>query len=80
MSQATSSVSDISNSPRGLANSLRGMGAGAQAPLWDALPTVSMPVRLLIGELDTRYREIAARVVASTGARPRAAAPWSGAT
>jgi len=53
----------LRNSPTGLANSLRGMGAGAQSPLWSALPGLRLPVRLLVGELDPRYRDIAARML-----------------
>lgn len=52
----------LANSPIGLANSLRGMGAGQQPPLWDSLVALSMPVRLLVGERDTRYVAIALRM------------------
>ncbi len=40
---------------RGLANSLRGMGAGAQAPLHDRLPSIAVPTLLLAGSLDEKY-------------------------
>ncbi len=43
----------------GLANSLRGMGAGAQDPLWDRLSEVAMPVQLIAGALDEKYSHIA---------------------
>lgn len=52
----------LHNNPRGLANSLRGMGAGRQEPLWERLPTLQMPVRLLVGERDTRYQAIGERM------------------
>ena len=39
----------------GLANSLRGMGAGAQAPLHDRLPSIAVPTLLLAGSLDEKY-------------------------
>jgi 2-succinyl-6-hydroxy-2,4-cyclohexadiene-1-carboxylate synthase len=45
----------LQNSPLGLANSLRGMGAGAQQPLWPALATLPMPVLLMAGEEDRKY-------------------------
>jgi 2-succinyl-6-hydroxy-2,4-cyclohexadiene-1-carboxylate synthase len=45
----------LQNSPRGLANSLRGMGTGVMPPLWDALPHLTLPVRLLVGEYDEKY-------------------------
>jgi 2-succinyl-6-hydroxy-2,4-cyclohexadiene-1-carboxylate synthase len=52
----------LRNHPRGLANSLRGMGAGRQRPLWAALPTLDLPTRLLVGERDRRYCAIARRM------------------
>lgn len=45
----------LRNSPRGLANSLRGMGAGAQEPLQGRLAKMAMPALLLAGELDEKY-------------------------
>jgi 2-succinyl-6-hydroxy-2,4-cyclohexadiene-1-carboxylate synthase len=52
----------LQNRPLGLANSLRGMGAGQQAPLWSRLEEVVQPVLLIVGELDSRYRRIADRM------------------
>ena len=49
----------LRNSAAGLANSLRGMGTGAQPPLHAALPGLSLPIRLVVGELDTKFRGIA---------------------
>ena len=46
--------------PKGLANSLRGMGAGAQAPVWDGLGRVAAPVLLAVGGEDAKFRGIAA--------------------
>ncbi len=51
--------------PRGLANSLRGMGAGAQAPVWDALDRVTAPVLLVVGGEDAKFRAIAAALSAA---------------
>ncbi len=45
----------LAHSARGLANSLRGMGQGAQPPLWDRLPSLSVPALLLVGALDAAY-------------------------
>ncbi|MBM4416421.1 MAG: 2-succinyl-6-hydroxy-2,4-cyclohexadiene-1-carboxylate synthase [Chloroflexi bacterium] len=60
----------LRNSPRGLANSLRGMGAGAHAPLWDRLAAVAAPALVLAGERDERYaaigRELAAALPGAT--------------
>jgi 2-succinyl-6-hydroxy-2,4-cyclohexadiene-1-carboxylate synthase len=49
----------------GLANSLRGMGAGQQLPVWSRLSQLTMPLLLIVGERDQRYREVAARMRAS---------------
>ncbi|MDP9382506.1 MAG: 2-succinyl-6-hydroxy-2,4-cyclohexadiene-1-carboxylate synthase [Chloroflexota bacterium] len=48
----------LRNKPVGLANSLRGMGAGAQEPLWDRLGEIQVPVLLLAGEHDAKFRAI----------------------
>lgn len=45
----------LGHSAQGLANSLRGLGQGAQPPLFDRLPAVAMPALLIAGELDARY-------------------------
>ena len=42
-----------------LAACLRGLGSGAQPPLWDALEKLRAPALLLAGELDTKFRAIA---------------------
>lgn len=52
----------LENNPLGLANSLRGMGAGQQSALWSRLPTLRKHVLLLAGEQDQRYRGIAERI------------------
>lgn len=54
----------LCNRPEGLANSLRGMGAGAQEPLWGRLGEISVPALVLAGELDPKYRDIAQRTAA----------------
>lgn len=43
----------------GLANSLRGMGTGAQSWLGDRLAEIRVPVLLTAGKLDTKYVQIA---------------------
>lgn len=53
----------LQNSAAGLANSLRGMGAGAQPSLWPRLGGVNMPALLLAGELDPKFVEINQRMV-----------------
>ncbi len=49
----------LANSARGLANSLRGIGTGAQPSLWWKLPELDRPVLLLCGEEDPKFTEIA---------------------
>ncbi|MGZ3713863.1 MAG: alpha/beta fold hydrolase, partial [Ktedonobacterales bacterium] len=49
----------LHNRPDGLANSLRGVGAGAQPPLYERLSELAIPVLLIAGELDAKYWAIA---------------------
>lgn len=49
----------LKNQTHGLANSLRGMGTGNQPSLWSSLPSLTRPVLLLAGALDTKYVKIA---------------------
>ncbi|TMU86065.1 2-succinyl-6-hydroxy-2,4-cyclohexadiene-1-carboxylate synthase [Bacillus sp. BHET2] len=49
----------LSQSPLGLSNSLKGMGTGAQESLWSKLEELSLPVHLLVGELDKKFVFIA---------------------
>jgi len=48
----------LNNNPTGLANSLRGMGTGAQPSLWQYLPQLNIPTLLITGELDTKFVRI----------------------
>jgi 2-succinyl-6-hydroxy-2,4-cyclohexadiene-1-carboxylate synthase len=48
----------LRQNPTGLANSLRGMGAGSMEPVTSRLDTFSMPVLYLAGEYDTKYRKL----------------------
>ena len=52
----------LQNRTLGLANSLRGMGAGQQLPVWDQLQRFERPTLLVVGERDARYRGIAQRM------------------
>ena len=49
----------LGHTATGLANSLRGMGAGAADPLHDRLAELRAPALLLAGSLDTRYAAVA---------------------
>jgi 2-succinyl-6-hydroxy-2,4-cyclohexadiene-1-carboxylate synthase len=67
----------LRNTPEGLAAALRGLGTGVMEPLWDRLGELAMPVTLLVGERDEKFRGVAeemaslmvdARVVVVPGA------------
>ena len=55
----------LRNDPRALAAVLRGLGTGAMEPLWDRLGELAMPVTLIAGERDAKYRELAERLAAA---------------
>jgi 2-succinyl-6-hydroxy-2,4-cyclohexadiene-1-carboxylate synthase len=52
----------LEQKPIGLANSLIGMGTGAQSPYWEALDGLEMPVLLVTGKLDEKFCLIAERM------------------
>ncbi|MBU3688043.1 MAG: hypothetical protein B7C54_09595 [Acidimicrobiales bacterium mtb01] len=58
----------LRNTAAGLAASLRECGVGSQEPLWDRLSSLRVPVLLIVGELDTKFRAIAEQMRASIGA------------
>jgi 2-succinyl-6-hydroxy-2,4-cyclohexadiene-1-carboxylate synthase len=52
----------LANSVQGLAESLRGMGAGAQPPIHGALARICAPVCLAVGKEDLKFGAIAAEL------------------
>lgn len=54
----------LQNNPAGLANSLRGLGTGAQPALWDHLPAIATPTLLVAGALDEKFTLIAQQMAA----------------
>lgn len=48
----------LTNSVQGLANSLRGMGTGAQPNLWPYLDKLMLPTLQIVGELDDKFVQI----------------------
>lgn len=52
----------LQNSVPGLAASLRGMGTGAMAPVWDKLPEITQPVLLMAGAEDEKYVALARKM------------------
>ena len=66
LSAATAGIEDRrANTAAGLASSLRLSGTGAQESLWDRLSELTMPVLLVVGEHDPKFRAIAADMAAS---------------
>lgn len=49
----------LRNTTSGLARALRGLGTGALAPVWDRLGELGVPVTLIVGERDQKFRGIA---------------------
>ncbi|MCT2535850.1 2-succinyl-6-hydroxy-2,4-cyclohexadiene-1-carboxylate synthase [Aquibacillus koreensis] len=52
----------LNQSEKGLAASLRGMGTGAQPSWWDQLPSLSVNVLLVVGQLDEKFIRIATKM------------------
>jgi len=50
------------NRPDALAAVLRGIGAGGMQPLWGRLHELRMPVAVLVGERDAKYRALGQRM------------------
>ena len=54
----------LRSTPAGLARALRGLGTGALPSLWERLGELTMPVTLIVGERDQKFRGIAAEMAA----------------
>ncbi|MFD3448694.1 2-succinyl-6-hydroxy-2,4-cyclohexadiene-1-carboxylate synthase [Microbacteriaceae bacterium 4G12] len=52
----------LRNDAKGLANSLRGMGTGAQPSWWRELKKLEMPILLISGEYDEKFWHILSRM------------------
>jgi 2-succinyl-6-hydroxy-2,4-cyclohexadiene-1-carboxylate synthase len=55
----------LRNQPVGLARALRGLGTGALPSLWDRLPEIAVPVALVVGDRDQKFRAIATEMMAA---------------
>ena len=53
------------NTVESLTHQLRVLGQGAQPSNWDRLADLTVPVLLIVGELDTKYVDIAQRMAAA---------------
>jgi 2-succinyl-6-hydroxy-2,4-cyclohexadiene-1-carboxylate synthase len=65
----TARADRLRNTPAGLARALRGLGTGALPSAWGRLEELQMPVVLVVGERDAKFRAIAGRMA---GLLPRA--------
>jgi 2-succinyl-6-hydroxy-2,4-cyclohexadiene-1-carboxylate synthase len=54
----------LRNSPAALAATLRNLGTGTVPSVWNALPHLHLPVLCIVGEHDTKFRDIATRMLA----------------
>ena len=68
----------LQHAPAGLAAALRCFGVGAQEPLWDCLPALRMPVLLVTGAADRRYRALAVAMAARVPGARVAVVPAAG--
>src|SRR5436305_414634 len=63
---------------RPLALDPRGLGTGVMEPLWGRLGALSMPVTLVAGERDAKYRDLAERLRAGLPDARVAVVPGAG--
>lgn len=63
--QAAVSAQRLRNTPAGLAAALRGLGTGALPSLWDRLGELTIPVELVVGERDAKFRAVAEHMAAA---------------
>lgn len=70
----------LRSDPIGLANSLRGLGAGVGEPLFDRLASIDVPTLLVAGELDLKYCELAELMARSIPSASLALIPGAGHT
>ena len=69
--EAAALDSRLNSTAEGLASSLRLAGAGEQEPAWGRLRSLSMPVLVVTGAVDTKYRALGERLVDEIGANAR---------
>ncbi|MFM8561855.1 MAG: alpha/beta fold hydrolase [Solirubrobacterales bacterium] len=68
----------LASEPSGLAQALRELGPGEMEPLWGRLEELELPVTLVAGERDTRYREIAERMAGAIAQAEVVVVPGAG--
>jgi 2-succinyl-6-hydroxy-2,4-cyclohexadiene-1-carboxylate synthase len=60
--RAAAGADRLRNRAPGLAAALRGLGTGALPSLWERLGELAMPVTLVVGERDAKFRALADRM------------------
>jgi 2-succinyl-6-hydroxy-2,4-cyclohexadiene-1-carboxylate synthase len=55
----------LRNTPAGLAAALRGLGTGALPSAWERLGELDVPVALVVGERDAKFRALASEMAAA---------------
>jgi 2-succinyl-6-hydroxy-2,4-cyclohexadiene-1-carboxylate synthase len=68
----------LRNDARALAAVLRGVGTGAMAPLWDRLPTLTIPATVLAGADDPKFVALAERLAAALPSASLRVVPGAG--
>jgi 2-succinyl-6-hydroxy-2,4-cyclohexadiene-1-carboxylate synthase len=58
-------VDRLRSTPSGLAGALRGLGTGSLPSLWERLGELEMPVTLVVGERDGKFRAIAEQMAST---------------
>ena len=76
--QAATYADRLRSTPSGLSRALRGLGAGALPPLWDRLGELAMPVTLVVGQRDEKFRAIADQMAQAIPAAEIIVVPHSG--
>lgn len=69
--EAAALESRLASTAAGLASSLRLAGAAEQKPAWEAVGSLAMPVLVVVGELDAKYRALGERLVEQIGSNAR---------
>jgi 2-succinyl-6-hydroxy-2,4-cyclohexadiene-1-carboxylate synthase len=68
----------LRNTTDGLAAALRGLGTGTLPSLWDRLAQIAIPVELIVGERDRRFRRTAERMAEALPAARLHVVPGAG--
>lgn len=76
--QAAARADIARNTPEGLAASLRQAGTGAMEPLWDRLGGLELPVTVVVGGRDEKFRALGARLAGALPAARTVVIPGAG--